>query len=38
MISEIVLFSLTEGMSREEAMAKYRARVRFVAARPALRA
>ena len=27
MISEIVLFSLPEGMSREEAMAKYRARV-----------
>ena len=27
MISEIVLFSLPEGLSREEAMAKYRARV-----------
>ena len=27
MISEIVLFSLPEEMSREEAMAKYRARV-----------
>ena len=27
MISEIVLFSLPQGMSREEAMAKYRARV-----------
>ena len=27
MISEIVLFSLPEGLSREEAMAEYRARV-----------
>jgi hypothetical protein len=27
MISEIVLFSLPEGLSREEAMSKYRARV-----------
>jgi hypothetical protein len=27
MISEIVLFSLPEGLGREEAMAKYRARV-----------
>ena len=27
MISEIVLFSLPEGLSREEALAKYRARI-----------
>ena len=36
MISEIVLFSLPEGLSREEAMAKYRARVSLWQSNPDL--
>jgi hypothetical protein len=36
MISEIVLFSLPDGMSREDAMAKYRARIPMWQANPDL--
>ena len=36
MISEVVIFSLPDGMSREDAMAKYRARIPMWQANPDL--